>query len=153
MVNLLWRKIFNGNLNEAISLAEVASNRFPWKIFLRKKATLKSQIFQWTSNRNTVFSGRYYENHVIYEQAFPKCAWVLVKDLKFLVYDIYATGVNELGESETSDVAEKRPVRRPSMTYVNNQIIWENSGKYINVSRLISSSPLSCNKMLLVIKL
>lgn len=90
---------------------------------------------------------------MIYEQAFPKRAWVLVKDLKFLVYDIYATGVNELGESETSDVAEQRPVRRPSMTYVNNQIIWENSEKYINVSRLISSSPLSCNKMLLVIKL
>ena len=56
----------------------------------------------------------------MYEQTFPKRAWVLVKDLKFLVYDIYTTGVNELGESETSDVAEQRPVRRPSMTYVNN---------------------------------
>ena len=57
---------------------------------------------------------------MIYEQTFPKRAWVLVKDLKFLVYDIYTTGVNELGESETSDVAEQRPVRRPSMTYGNN---------------------------------
>ena len=37
IVNLLLRKMFCGNLNEAISLAEIASFRFPWKIFLTMK--------------------------------------------------------------------------------------------------------------------
>ena len=37
MVSFLLRKIFLGNLNEAISLVEIVSFRFPRKIFLKRK--------------------------------------------------------------------------------------------------------------------
>ena len=53
-------------------------------------------------------------NHVTYEQAFPQRAWVLVKNLEHLIYDIHTVGVNALGQSETSDVVEFRPKRKPS---------------------------------------
>ena len=53
-------------------------------------------------------------NHVIYEQAFPERAWILVKDLEHLVYDIHTVGVNKLGQSETSDLIEFRPKKKPS---------------------------------------
>lgn len=56
----------------------------------------------------------YYKKHVVYEQAFPERAWVLVKNLEHIVYDIHCVGVNSLGQSETSDVVEIRPLRRPS---------------------------------------
>ena len=38
LAQFLSRKIFRGNLNEAISLAEI---RFPWKIFLKRKVTIR----------------------------------------------------------------------------------------------------------------
>lgn len=34
--------------------------------------------------------------------------------LDFLVYDFWTVGVNSMGQSETSDVTEQQPVRRPS---------------------------------------
>ena len=40
-VNFLLRKISLGNLNEAISLAEIASFRFPHKLFLKRKLAIK----------------------------------------------------------------------------------------------------------------
>ena len=40
IVYFLFRKIFRGNLNEAISLIETASFRFPRKIFLVRKLTI-----------------------------------------------------------------------------------------------------------------
>lgn len=39
MVNFILRKAFCGNLNEAISLAEIAAFRFPRKIFFKRKLT------------------------------------------------------------------------------------------------------------------
>ena len=35
------RKIFRGNLNEAISLAEIVSFRFPLKVFLKGKSRFR----------------------------------------------------------------------------------------------------------------
>ena len=55
----------------------------------------------------------YFRDPVIYEQKFPQRAWFLVKNLDHYVYSIWTVGVNELGQSETSDVTECRPVRRP----------------------------------------
>ena len=39
-VNFLLRKIFHGNLNEAVSLVEIASFRSPRKIFLKRKLNI-----------------------------------------------------------------------------------------------------------------
>ena len=39
MINFLLRKIFCGNLNEAISTKDITSFRFPRKIFLKEKST------------------------------------------------------------------------------------------------------------------
>ena len=36
MINFLFKKIFCGNLNEAVLLADIASFRFPRKIFFKK---------------------------------------------------------------------------------------------------------------------
>ena len=36
---------FCGNLNKAISLAEIASSRFSWKIFLKRKLTLNADCY------------------------------------------------------------------------------------------------------------
>ena len=41
--NFLLRKIFRGNLKEAISLAEIASFRFPWKISHKRKVAIMSR--------------------------------------------------------------------------------------------------------------
>ena len=41
MVNSFLRKIFRGNLNEAIPLAEIASFRFSQGIFLKRKLSLR----------------------------------------------------------------------------------------------------------------
>ena len=41
--NFLLRKIFRGNLKEAISLAEIASFRFPWKISLKREVAIMSR--------------------------------------------------------------------------------------------------------------
>ena len=38
------KKFFRGNLNEAISLAEIASFRFPWNTFLKRKLTYRCLI-------------------------------------------------------------------------------------------------------------
>ena len=40
-VNFPLRKNFRGNLNEAISLVEIASFRFPQKSFIKKKLTIR----------------------------------------------------------------------------------------------------------------
>ena len=58
--------------------------------------------------------GKFFKQQVYYEQAFPDRAWILVKDLDYLIYDINTVGVNELGQSETSDVVEFRPKKKPS---------------------------------------
>ena len=41
MFNFLLRKAFHGNVNEAISVNEIASFRFPRKIFRNRKLTIR----------------------------------------------------------------------------------------------------------------
>ena len=45
MVNFLLRKIFRGNLNEAIAAKEIASFRFPRKTFFKWKLNLTTFAF------------------------------------------------------------------------------------------------------------
>ena len=40
-VIFLLRKVFRGNLNKAISTNEIASFKFPRKIFLKRKLTIR----------------------------------------------------------------------------------------------------------------
>ena len=44
MVNFVFRKIFRGNLIEAISTSEIAIFRFPQKIFLKRESTFRSHL-------------------------------------------------------------------------------------------------------------
>ena len=70
MVNFLLRKIFRGNLNETISLAEtdeidlianneIASFSFPWKTFFKRKLT-SLEIFMATKNMTYHFTNTHY---------------------------------------------------------------------------------------------
>ena len=43
MINFLLGNIFRENLNEGISLAEIATFRFPRKLFLNRKLTFMGQ--------------------------------------------------------------------------------------------------------------
>ena len=63
-------------------------------------------------------SGQYYKQPKIMEQAFPKRAWKLIYGLEFIPYDFWTVGINSMGQSETSDVTEQQPIRRPSKIYV-----------------------------------
>ena len=44
IVNFILRKIFRGNLNEALSTIEISSFKFPWKIFFQRKLTFIETI-------------------------------------------------------------------------------------------------------------
>ena len=52
IVNFLLRKIFLADLNEAMSLAEIAAFRFPWKIFLKENLTFRLLLLTFFSKAN-----------------------------------------------------------------------------------------------------
>ena len=58
--------------------------------------------------------GEYYQAPMVKSQKFPQRAWILITGLDFLVYDFWTVGVNDLGQSETSDVTEQQPLRKLS---------------------------------------
>jgi hypothetical protein len=57
--------------------------------------------------------GHYFSTALNISTEFPHRAWILITELEFLVYDFWTVGVNNMGQSETSDVTEMQPVRRP----------------------------------------
>ena len=57
-VNFLLRKIFLADLNEAMSLVEIAAFRFPWKIFLNENLTFRLLLLTFF-RRRTRFKWQY----------------------------------------------------------------------------------------------
>ena len=69
MVNFLLRKNFRGNLNETISANKIASFRFPLKIFLKRKLTIKS------THPSFVFRSHSSNTRNIYNELYLGLQW------------------------------------------------------------------------------
>jgi len=81
---------------------------------------------------------KYYEDYVIYEQAFPQRAWILIRDLNHVTYDFHCIAVNDMGSSETSDVEEQRPIKRPKRNARATNIAWWQSSWFIMIFLFIA---------------
>ena len=73
--------------------------------------------------------GKHNQAPMVKTQNFPQRAWILVTGLDFLVYDFWTVGVNDLGQSEISDVTEQQPIRKLSkssllMPINNTNLSW-----------------------------
>lgn len=78
-------------------------------------------------------TGHFFDKPKRLSQSFPNRAWTLVMGLDFLVYDFWTVGVNSMGQSETSDVTEQQPVRRPKPQSHASQFDWYESNWFIAV--------------------
>ena len=70
-------------------------------------------------------------------QKFPNRAWILIKELDFLVYDFWTIGVNELGQSETSDITEQQPIRKLKPQAHASEFEWWRSNWFIAISMCV----------------
>ncbi|XP_047146188.2 fibronectin type III domain-containing protein isoform X1 [Hydra vulgaris] len=77
--------------------------------------------------------GNYFKEVKNVSQLFPQQAWVLVKELQFVPYDFWTVGVNSMGQSETSDVTEQRPIRALKPEAHASQFPWYRSNWFIAV--------------------
>lgn len=74
-------------------------------------------------------------------QEFPERAWILITGLDFAVYDFWTVGVNDLGQSETSDVTEQQPIRRPSkITLITEMALFCQQHSYAETTKETAKS-------------